>query len=310
MTTESVNSDIEVPDSAFEDGIKRQMISFFGLPPEMVDDGFTSEFATTMLAKNALYLKRIATRQDELNPQITNHVNVILNNDMHLQSELKQLMLSNMKELKEDMTVEDSKALDTMNLTDEDVVTMLIRNLSENLEVTLPTPAAYEDDGLQTAFEEYKDSVEDAIEAFFSDDALPDDVMSEEFKGNIDAFRTAAFNTLLRKWMTDNDYLPDLQNMLVKDKYGNPKLDVLANYTAFVNNLTEAMSPIVEKVEDRKEEESSVTPDDTSDENSDSSDAGDTLEEGAGDESEKASSEKKEGDSEEEEEESKKKEAW
>ncbi len=247
INTESVNTDIKEPEDVLEESIKKHMIMSFGLTPEIVDNGFSGDFATTILANNALLTKRVMLLQNQFAPQVTNNIKIIVDNDDKIRKDLKNTITENMNDIKSNLSSEMKVNLKTSGVGDDYIVEWFLDDFIKNLTIELPQPENYDENGLRDAFDEYKSAIEDQIELFLSEDALPEELSGSELSSKVDAFKTATSTTLLRKWMSDNNYLPDLQNVLTKDKDGNPILNVMDEYQNYLENLTDAVKNTLTK---------------------------------------------------------------
>jgi len=267
-----------VPDSDAEDELKRMMYMKMGLSPETVENTSDADFAATVVANNVLQAKRISRIQMKLNPMITKDVVRYARYDGYMNTQLKHILESNLKLIKKNMGDKFKEALDSKGVTDAELNDFLFEYYVNALEVTLPKVELAED-GSKEAFDNYKDSLDDYIEMFFSEDALPEEYAGA-LSGNIDVLQQAIKNSLLRRWMSENGYMEELATVFETNDTGEIDSSVLEEYNLYINNIANAMNDFTklnEKVkknaEPKEKVEEEETPTDTpTEENSDPAD--------------------------------------
>jgi hypothetical protein len=78
---ETKNLQHTVPDTDFMEQLRKQTIMAHSLSPEVVDSGFSAEFATTVVANNILLSKRVLQIQEKFTPQLTDFARKLLQHD-------------------------------------------------------------------------------------------------------------------------------------------------------------------------------------------------------------------------------------
>lgn len=294
VETEERNSSFTEPEGTLEEHIQKQIIQSFGLTPEIVDSGLNNaDFAATVIANNALLAKRIYKLQNTLCKNIDSNIIKIISNDFKIRKKLLSVIKANfnkiIKNIKKDI---DKTVIESVG---KDYVSdWILDEFVKSIRTSLPRPIISDGkDNLSGLFRDYKDSVEEMMDVFFSPEAMPEE-LTGDFTNELDSFKSAAVNTLVRKWMADNNYLPDMQKILMTDEDGNPSLSILEEYNDFLTKMEKAVIPFIEankkhkekfnndldkldqEVEESEEEEvtdnesnddQSTEPDDTSDEN-------------------------------------------
>ena len=249
-----------VPDTDLDDMIQEHIIMSFGLTPELVQSGYDPDFATTALANNILLAKRVIQLQGVFAPQLSNHVQKLLNNDTIIREKIKTIVENNIEKITkliEKNTVdEDISDL----LTNKEVIIEYVTNTYINkLELTLPKPEVTEADNMNEAFAKYTEALDSYLELILSSDALPDEILGE-MSEKMDGVKAAMKAVLTKKWMSDNGYMPEISEFLTKDEDGKPVFNLLAEYNDYVKTLGEAIIPwlkenkkITGKVDDKIE---------------------------------------------------------
>ena len=239
-----------LPDSDAEDELKRMMYMKMGLSPEMVENTTDADFAATVVANNVLQAKRISRLQVIINKLITSDVIRYIRNDGYMSSQVKHVIASNKDSIYENMGDKFRDAMTNKNIKNEDLVDFLYESYLNGLEVTLPKVEINED-GSKEAFDNYKDSLEDYIEAFFSSDSLPEEY-SGPISDNIDMLQQAIKNTLLRRWMNENGYMSELASVFEMNDTGDIDSSVLNEYNVYINNISSSIAAFVEENESIK----------------------------------------------------------
>jgi len=223
----------EIPDNELDDALRKQTYMAFGLTPEMVDNGFNAEFATTVVQNNILLSKRIMNLQDIFTAQLTAHVHRVVNNDEVIREGLRKLLKENRGQLEKTMSDED-KALLTANETN--FIENVIDRYIENLVVQLPRPDVTTLDTQSEAFEKYEAAVEKAIEFWVSTAVIPNDVAGN-VSSNMDSIKGVLKAYYMRNWMATNNYLPELAEMVTADEDAKPILDLFEVNKAHIEGL-------------------------------------------------------------------------
>ena len=263
-----------VPDSDLDDMIQEHIIMSFGLTPELVQSGYDPDFATTALANNVLLAKRVIQLQGTLTPQLSDHVQKLLNNDTIIREKIKTIVTNNIakitKLLKKNTGDENIEDL----LTNKEVIIEYVVNTYFNrLQLTLPKPEVTEADNMNEAFEKYTTALDDYLDLILSSDALPDEIMGE-MSDKMDGVKSAMKAVLTKKWMSDNGYMPEISEFLTKDDDGKPVFNLLEDYNDYVQTLSDAILPFlkankkitdkvddtIEKIDDGEEEEEVIEP--------------------------------------------------
>lgn len=246
ISTSDVNSSKVLPDDELERIIKEAIIMSYGLTPEIVESGYGSDFATTVVAKNMLTAKRVTRIQEQFTPLVSEHIRKIARNDMELINSIKELIDNNKKPINTFIKkMKNDKSEEGFNKLKQTEITDYITNVFINeIEVTLPEPQPYEANSVKNAFDDYKTMIEETADIIFSSDALPDEYAGQ-ISGKIDTIKGIFKSVLFRKWMLDNNYMTEIGDFLTKDEEGKPVFNILEDYSEFVNTVTEAFIPFL-----------------------------------------------------------------
>lgn len=246
INTEDKNTNKVIPDMELDKRLQEHIIMSFYLTPEIVETGYNAEFATTVISKNLLLAKRVAQIQLQLEPLISKHINKLLINDSNLRDILKGIVKNNLpsiKKLVKKKTTDDSDK-ELARIKDDDLIEYVVKQYCTGISVTLPSPEMEEAQALHNAFVSYKTNIEEFIELVFSTQAIPEEYVGN-FGGKIENLKAALKVTLLRKWMADNNYLPELNEFMTLDDDGKPVFNVLDEFSVFIKNMVDASLPFL-----------------------------------------------------------------
>ncbi len=246
IETEEQTTDHKEPEGILDEELKKATTMSFGLTPEMVENGFDANFASTVIANNALLAKRVMEDRKKFIPQLTQYVKKLTLSDYKIRKDLKTIIENNISEIKSSLSIESKKELNVKNITDNDLVEYFLEEYLSTIKANLPKVELYEDDSLGDAFKAYKDNIEDYVEIFFSEEALPEELVGK-FEGKTDSLRMAIINTLLRRWMHENGYMTELLDLFSLDKYGNQKINPLEDFNTYVSNIEEGIDSYFKK---------------------------------------------------------------
>lgn len=242
-----------IPESTIDEDVSNNIIMSFGLTPEMVQTGFSADYATTVVAKNLLLAKRVAQLQAIFNAQITQNVRKLMINDADIRARLQAIFESNIAEIKKyikkdkdakktDPSIEDPLA----KVKDRDLAAVLVKHFCYNVYASLPTPELTEAQTAYNAFTAYNTAVSEAIDAVITDETLPDNYVGEpgKFLKEVKYVIKAA---MLRKWMSENDYLPELSEFLTFGDDGKPIFKALEEFNGMLGNISEVIIPFLKE---------------------------------------------------------------
>ena len=303
-TSDSAPSKI-IPDDTLDQNIRDRQYMSFGLTPEIVASGTADAFATSVVAKNLLFAKRMAAKQKQLNVMRTDHVRKIIKSDMDLQNKMYNIIEANLKEImkyaKNKKLSESEDAATVNDVKKSEVVDYIISIFADEIVVELPEAQQTEANHINEAFRTYKDTLSEYIDAILSSQAIPSEMLGN-IGTNLDQFKELIKGIYLRKWMTDNGYLPEISEFFTLRDDGKPMFDALGDFESFYNimsesiiNFTKKHNKTVEKINKKLEKLS--TPDGGgSSYSSDSSDDGEDQNENNQDQNEENTGEESGGD--------------
>jgi len=244
-----------IPDDSTDESVRTMIYLAYGLTPEIVESGYSSDFATSVVAKNLLFAKQTKQLQTRLMIMVTKHVRKLCKNDYAFKDKLKILLKAQLAEIKKhvrsvgknnddrDILNEDSVG-SIKNLKDDDLLDALIDIIISEIKTELPSPETTEAQTLHDAFQSFKTALEENIDIMF-----PAEVMGSELigavGGKIDIIKGVLKAVMIRKWMADNDYMPELSEFIIKDDTNGYVFNAFGNFTSFMKNLGDSIVPFL-----------------------------------------------------------------
>lgn len=241
---ENVNLQHTIPASELEDELRKQSIIALGLSPEVIDNGFSPEFATTVVNNNILLSKRVMIYQKKLMLLVKQFIESLVANDEELRGVLKTIVYEDIELIKTHLD-ETQKALlaeDKVKFADT-----YIDELVSNISISLPIPENTNLENLAAEFDLYKENLEKVIDSVVSTDMFTSDIAGD-VSGNIDAIKSIFKNHLLRKWMSDNSFYPEVLEYTTTDEDTSQAIvDTLKSHLIGVMKNTDMLVNVMKK---------------------------------------------------------------
>lgn len=217
-------ADIPAPDNEVAEGIKRDTIMGTGLTPDMVDNSLSTEFAANVLQGNFITSLIAFQKQDRFNPLLTDFVRKVITVSPYLHKRLREIIRDNLDEIIENVKeASGDKSLSVKGLASsaiEVLIDGIIDKFTSAFEVTLPAPTNDNHESKAEQLQQYEERVDKAIEFVISQDTLPESIVSEEGANMVDAYAAIVKADLIRDWMLENNYMPEIMNYITVSDEG------------------------------------------------------------------------------------------
>lgn len=246
MDVEDKSSNRVAVDTALEESLKKRHIQSFGLSPETVDLGMNVDFATSVVQSNVLLAKRALKYQKIFTAFLADFMRKYTINSSILMNELREVVKANKGKIPKDIT-------DQIKGTDDDtgVVDVTIMRFLAVLEVGLPSPDSVTLENQVTALNTYIAALDLALAAYISSDFVDGTVLGE-IGDNIDTVIAAIRSFFIRKWMQENNMLPELSSLTTKDERNKPSMLLLKEHGDHIENLAKSIESYLLKLRDAK----------------------------------------------------------
>ena len=244
---QDTQSNKQRPDSELQDSLRKASIMGTYVSPEMVDNGFNSEFAASVVANNILFSKRIIELQEIFNPQITEHLKKCVKYSQPLMADLKEIIIQNKDKLKlDEIEVKDYAG----NLIDDErkekiVINDLLEKFLDGFSVELPKPTSVTLDQQMTDLETYSSAVDKALDLAYMNDQIINTNSMGDFSQNIEMLKGLYKAHFMRRYLTEKGILTELADITSLNEEGKPAIDMPADTEEHLLSLIRSMIPTV-----------------------------------------------------------------
>jgi len=244
---QDTQSNKQRPDSDLQDTLRKSSIMGTGVSPEMVDNGFNSEFAASVVANNLLFSKRVIEEQDKFNPQLSDHLRKCARHSQPLLKELKDILIQNKDKLKlDEMEIFDYAG---NPITDDRREVILLNELLNewlnNFSVELPKPSSVTLEQQMTDLNTYADAVEKVFELGYFNDQLINENTMGTFSGNLETLKAVYKAHFIRKYLSEKGILNELADVTSLNEQQEPSLDLPASTEEHMLALIRSMVPTI-----------------------------------------------------------------
>lgn len=273
------NTNYAQPDTQLDEDLRKRSIMGLGLSPETVDNAFGPDFATNVVSNNIMHSKRVTQIQDDIVPQMTDHVRKVVANNGTLVDTLRNIIKENLDQLK--VTFTDTEEL--KDAPDEGLIEYLLNWFLESFEIGLPKPSSITLENQMAAFDKYVEGLDKALDAWINANILSENIAGdisasvEDIKGVVRAF-------FIRKFMADNNIFSELADLTTRNENGKPNIDLMEIQGSHIQGLIHSVVRFMKEIDGMKkaankdiagmnpeglEESTSATPSTSSDDGGD-----------------------------------------
>lgn len=282
-----------IPDSELEDRLRELSLLALDIPPELVSDAFSSEFAIGKVINQGLLAKRIYNLQKGAEPDITKFVRLVTLYDGDLRKELIDLIKEREVEITRELEPHDKNLLDKDK---DEFYEVFIDRIADNIEVELPKLPENDENKVDSEFDAYTSRIDRVLDIVFDEDIFSDDILGDS-SAKVNKLKKMLKVMFTRRWSADNDFVPEVFESIstddetvdinigsIKEHFGatlyntNKMFDDL---TSIINAANKDSKLTNDKLDEKPDEMSSGSWDSGSSSSSDS-DSGNSEEGGGG----------------------------
>ena len=250
-------------DTELEDNLRKRSIQATGLPPEVVDAGFNSEFAVSIVTQNILLSKRVLQKQEEFLPFVTAHARKYIVNSEHLLNALAEILENNFDKLKNEKIdhsipstalyeVAPNEVKTTEEGSQDVLINQILNDFIMNLEATLPQPNTVTLENQNAALESFVKVLDAAIDAYINTEMFTNDFVGN-VANDITVVKAALRAYYIRQWMTENGVLPELAKITAVDENGEPILNIFKIQEEHIRSLVKSTASMMAGLHGTKE---------------------------------------------------------
>ena len=241
---ETKNMQHPPPDDGLEEDFRYQTYMHFGLSPDAVDTAAKSDFATVIEKSSIMFSKRVTLWSDTFSEDLTDYARKILNNDNELIDALLEVLKNHKSEI-DSMMTDEEKEFYTAH--PKEFSEFLIYQFSSSLKVDLPKPEFTSLQNMNTSFSDRANAYKAAIEYVIDESVLPSD-LGGEASNYVATLQKVWLAGLMRKWMAENNYVPEVMEISQLSEEGKPAIDLLELTESHSKNLMLAVATLLNKV--------------------------------------------------------------
>lgn len=238
-----------IPDEELDNKLAERILMSYGLTPEIVMAGYSSDFATTVASRNLLFAKRCTATQLVFMPQVTKHIQKIARNDITLVNKLTDIVKNNMVDIKKVLKKSDSEE-DDINLkkiSESKIVDYLVNKYINYIDIKLPAIVFTDANVLRSTFDTFVDNVTTYVEATFTSTVF-NDMFGGKLNEQIDNIKEIIKAMAIMKWANTNNFIPEVNEIFTRNDEGNPEFDIFGEYLTYKEALEDLFVPFVKRV--------------------------------------------------------------
>lgn len=255
---EAQNVDHVQPDDSLEETLRHMTYMHFGLSPETVDTAARQDFATTVQQQGVLFSKRIQMLGKVFAVDLTDYTQKLAMNDEIIQNRIVEVFEAHKTDIQRMLEAE-GVTMDTEDHAEKVALTRrLIVDLISRIRVSVPEPDTTSLVNMKNEIENYEQLIDKALEFIASDKVLPSDLAGDEAAQYIQNIREVWKAELMRRFLNDNNVVPEVFELASKDDKGMPS--TLINEVAADHSKT-MMALVLDLLNRMKEPREAVTDD-------------------------------------------------
>ena len=269
MEVEDRQRSVAAPNTDLEDNLKKQFLMSLGLSPETVDNGYNVEFATSIVTSNLLLTKRVMLYQDLFTALLGEFIRKYVLNSGNLMDKLRKTVEAN-KNMLQDVDPTKQKAqlaeggqkpteVESTEAEAMDVdVDAIVAEFINSLTVTLPRPDSITLERQMEAYDKYIEGLEKCLEAYFNSDFLDGTSLGDQ-SDSVDVVKAAILAHFKRKWLRDNNVMPELADLVTFTEEKHPMIDLLTTHTEHVDAIGASIQGYMVKVAEAQKARNELT---------------------------------------------------
>lgn len=238
-------SQVPKADTDLEEDLRKRRIMGQGMSPETVDASRGAEFATSIVQESMLFARRTMQYQQKFTPFIADNIKKITLATPMLMQDLEEILYNNYDDVIKHLLPErqdyQSSQDDKLRIVRKAAIAFV-----KQIEVELPKPNNLSVLRKKEAFSDYIDAVNTAVEYYISSE-IQDPEMLGELANIVEPVKKMIVAKMARDWMVENDYLPELNDLISQDEEGKPAFDIYEVTADFSSNIIKSLGKFYDK---------------------------------------------------------------
>lgn len=244
MDVEDRARSIVEPNNDLEESLKKRYLMSLGLSPESVDNSYSVEFATSIVSSNLLLTKRVVLYQDMFTEMLSDFFRKYISQSGEMRRVLMQCIKNSQRSFVDSSVGENKEKPE--EVTDQ-VIEEWYREFVSSLAVTLPRPDNITIERQMEAYDKYIEALEKVVDAYLSSDFLDGTALGEQ-ADQVDTVKAAILAYFKRKWLNENNVMPELLDLITFKEEDHPMLDLLNVHTDHIEAIGASIQGYMVKV--------------------------------------------------------------
>lgn len=238
VTFEDYVTTNEAGNPEFEDQLRREMLMSIGIPPELVDPTSSPDFAVSVVNNNLMMQRYVIRLQRTLMDGVTKFVREFCDHSSILRNQMKEEL-----EAHKDQLTDEQKQMTTDEVVDGFISSII---------VSLPSPDSSRTESQIESLQHYSELLDLGLECYITEDIIP-----EKYRGTHDINRVISVirSYFLRRYMSKNNILSELDGMTELDDDSKHTFDILGQQEPLVNTIGKAVEAYFKRYEPEETEE-------------------------------------------------------
>ena len=233
MEVNNQRMDYNKPDDEYREKLDKDHIMAMGAPPESIRSAEDIQFATNIISGNVYFAKISMLRQKIYAAHLSDHVQKYTRNSEPLMSQLTEIIKTN------------RAALSSIDKKYSDEAIAIV--FANNIVLSLPKPDMAQNAMQLEAFEKYTQTLDIALPAFVSEELFADINLGEKVGMAMTHVIAVLRAHFMRKWLIDNNVLPELFDIVNVTKDAAERFDFLKDHTKRLDDLAPAVREYITK---------------------------------------------------------------
>ena len=221
------------PDGELADKKRREHYMGLGVSPTLIDSATDVDFAAQVYNQNILMVKRTIRDQEIMNDFITQIVRKYTVNSSILMGELEDTISDELR----------NKIVKDFNLKGTTTSRQLVLSFLNSLTVKLPEPATKLSEQIKN-YEEFELALEKVLPAFISSELFTTETMGL-VGDKVDNVQFIVKSWFMRRWMMQNNMMPELFDLLPDANGLSGATDLLAEHELYSKGLDNALKKFI-----------------------------------------------------------------
>lgn len=227
-------------DTEYEEMMRKRWMMSYGLTPETVDAASGTDFAANIIQSNLLLNKRIAVYQEKTGFHLTDHVVKYTRESGTLIREFTRVIQEHVGNKDVPYLKDEDSGIEIADVTASDIIEEYLSCLS----ISLPPPDTTQIAANTEQYTAFSEALDVMLPAY-----LPETVLAAMGGSEGNDRREQVFDAVksyfLRKFMAENNILPELQVLLNSEKLEENEFNLKTEHLALMEGLSRTIGDFI-----------------------------------------------------------------